>query len=40
MHAKRMTTRISETIEDSYGFEVSEGFVSDVTDKILPQIEE
>ena len=28
------------TIEDIYGFDVSEGFISDVTDKILPQIEE
>lgn len=36
-----MTTRqISETIEDIYGFEVSEGMVSDITDKLLPQIEE
>lgn len=36
-----MTTRqISETIEDIYGFETSEGFISDVTDKILPQIED
>ena len=41
MYAKGMTTRqISEQIEDIYGFEVSESFVSDVTDKILPQIEE
>ena len=41
MYAKGMTTRqISETIEDIYGFEVSEGFVSDVTDKILPQIDD
>lgn len=41
MYAKGMTTRqISDTIEDIYGFDVSEGFVSDVTDKILPQIEE
>ena len=31
---------ISETIEDIYGFETSEGFISDVTDKILPQIED
>lgn len=31
--------QISETIEDIYGFETSEGFISDVTDKILPQIE-
>ena len=41
MYAKGMTTRqISETIEDIYGFETSESFISDVTDKILPQIED
>ena len=41
MYAKGMTTRqISETINDIYGFEASEGFISDVTDKILPKIEE
>ncbi|WP_417081837.1 IS256 family transposase [Mobilibacterium timonense] len=41
MYAKGMTTKqISETIDDIYGFEASEGFISDVTDKILPQIEE
>ena len=41
MYAKGMTTRqISETIEDIYGFETSEGFISDVTDKILPKIED
>ena len=41
MYAKGMTIRqISETIEDIYGFETSEGFISDVTDKILPQIED
>lgn len=41
MYAKGMTTKqISETIEDIYGFDASEGFISDVTDKILPQIEE
>ena len=41
MYAKGMTTRqISETMEDIYGFEVSEGFISDVTDKIMPQIED
>ncbi len=41
MYAKGMTTRqISETIEDIYGFETSEGFISDVTDKILSQIED
>jgi len=41
MYAKGMTTRqISATIEDIYGFEISEGFISDVTDKILPEIED
>lgn len=41
MYAKGMTTKqISETIEDIYGFEASEGFISDVTDKIMPQIED
>lgn len=41
MYAKGMTTRqISETIEDIYGFEVSEGMVSDITDKLLPEIEQ
>ena len=41
MYTKGMTTReISETIEDIYGFETSEGFISDVTDKIMPQIED
>lgn len=41
MYAKGMTTRqISETIEDIYGFEVSEGMVSDITDRILPEIEQ
>ena len=41
MYAKGMTTRqISHTIEDIYGFDVSEGFISDVTEKILPRIEE
>lgn len=40
MYAKGMTTRqISETMEDIYGFEASEGLLSDVTDKILPRIE-
>lgn len=30
MYVKGMTTRqISETIEDIYGFEISEGFISD-----------
>ena len=41
MYAKGMTTRqISDAIQDIYGFETSEGFISDVTDKILPQIED
>lgn len=41
MYAKGMTTRqISDTLQDIYGFEASEGFISDVTDKILPQIED
>lgn len=36
-----MTTRqISGMTEDIYGFEVSEGMVSDITDKLLPEIEE
>lgn len=41
MYAKGLTTRqISEQVEDIYGFDVSESFVSDVTDKILPEIED
>lgn len=41
MYAKGMTVvQISETIQDIYGFEVSEGMVSDITDKLLPRIEE
>ena len=41
MYARGMTTRqISETLEDIYGFEATESFISDVTDKILPQIED
>ena len=41
MYAKGLTTRqISEQIEDIYGFEVSESFVSCVTDKLLPEIED
>ena len=40
MYAKGMTTRqFSETIEDVYGFETSERFISDVTGKILTQID-
>ena len=41
MYAKGMTTRqIFEQIEDIYRFEVSEGLVPDITDKLLPKIEE
>ena len=41
MYAKGMTTRqISDTIEEIYGFEVSDGMVSDITDRLLPQIED
>ena len=41
MYAKGLSTRqISDIIDDIYGFEVSEGFISDVTDKLLPQIED
>jgi transposase-like protein len=41
LYAKGMTTRqISETIEDIYGFEVSDGMVSDITDRLIPQIED
>lgn len=41
MYAKGMTThQISDTLMDIYGFEASEGFISDVTDKLLPKIEE
>jgi len=41
MYAKGLSTRqISEHVMDIYGFEVSESFVSDVTDQLLPQIEE
>ena len=40
MYAKGLTTRqISDQIEDIYGFEVSEGMISDVTNKLLPEIE-
>ena len=36
MYAKGMTTRqISDTLMDIYGFGASEGFISDVADKIL-----
>lgn len=39
MYARGLTTRqISEQIEELYGFECSEGFISDVTDKMLQDI--
>lgn len=34
------TSQISDTLMDIYGFWASEGFISDVTDKLLPQIED
>ena len=41
MYAKGMSTRqISDQIEEIYGFEVSEGMVSNITNKLLPEIEE
>ena len=40
MYAKGLSTRqISDQIEEIYGFEVSEGMVSDITNKLLPEIE-
>ena len=40
MYARGMTTRqISDQVEEIYGFDVSESFVSKVTDKLLPEIE-
>lgn len=41
MYGRGLTTRqISEQIEEIYGFECSESFISDVTDKILQEIED
>ena len=41
MYARGLTTRqISEQIEEIYGFECSESFISDVTDKILQDIDD
>ena len=41
MYARGLTTRqISDQIKEIYGFECSEGFISDVTDKILQDIED
>lgn len=39
MYARGLTTRqISAQIEDIYGFEVSEGMISDITNRLLPEI--
>lgn len=41
MYARGMSQRdISKTIEDIYGFEISSEMVSNITDKILPEVEE
>lgn len=41
MYAKGMTTtQISEMIESIYGFEISEDLVSEITDKLMFQIED
>jgi len=41
MYARGLSTRqISEQVEDIYGFDVSEGFISNITDRLLPQIKE
>lgn len=41
MYARGLTTRqISDQIEEIYGFECSESFISDVTDKILQEIDD
>lgn len=41
MYAKGLSTRqISDQIDDIYGFEISEGMVSDITDRLLPQIQD
>ena len=40
MYAKGMSvTQVSEQIQDIYGFEVSEGMVTAITNKLLPEIE-
>ena len=41
MYARGLTTRqISDQIEEIYGFECSESFISDVTDKVLQEIDD
>ena len=40
MYARGMSVaQVSEQIEDIYGFEVSEGMVTAITNKLLPEIE-
>lgn len=40
MYARGMTTRqISDQVRDIYGFDVSEGLVTGITNKLLPEIE-
>jgi transposase-like protein len=40
MYARGMSTRqISDQIEEIYGFEVSEGLVTSITNKLIPEIE-
>ncbi len=40
MYARGMSTRqISDQIEEIYGFEVSEGLVTSITNKLMPEIE-
>lgn len=41
MYAKGLSIRqIIEQIEDIYVFEVSDGLISDITDKLLPEIKD
>ena len=41
MYARGMSQRdISLTIEDIYGFSVSHEMISDITDKVIPELEE
>ncbi len=41
MYAKRLSThQISDQIDDIYGFEISEGMVSHITDRLLPDIQD
>ena len=41
MYSKGLIThQISDQIENIYGFEVSEGMVSDITDRLFPEIED